>query len=69
MPQAAREACEQQAIQQEQREREEAERAEQEADRQHERETPLDVRHQEIIDEIGGEPTVDGIPEFDDPDE
>ena len=68
MPQAAREACEQEAIQQEQREREEAERAEQEADRQHERETPLDIRHQEIIDEIGGEPTVDGIPDFDDPD-
>ena len=68
MPQSAREACEQEAIQKEQHEREERERQEQEAEKQHERETPLDVRHQEIIDEIGGEPTVDGMPDFDDPD-
>jgi len=68
MPQDVREACEQQAIQQEQREREERERAEQEAERQHAAETPLDVRQNEIIDEIGGVPTEGGIPEFDDPD-
>lgn len=67
-PQSAREACEQQAIQQEQREREERERQEREEEKEHERNTPLDVRHQEIIDEIGGEPSVGGIPEFDDPD-
>ncbi|CAJ1377704.1 unnamed protein product [Effrenium voratum] len=59
-----REACEQGIIRAEQLAREQAERAEQEAQRQHDASIPLDVKQNEIIEEIGGPPTEGGLPDF-----
>eukprot|EP00438_Fugacium_kawagutii_P015456 Skav202286 [mRNA] locus=scaffold3364:7289:8245:+ [translate_table: standard] len=68
--QREREECFQAEIRQEQLEREQREREENEAEQHRQENMPLDERQQEIIDEIGGPPTVDGLPDFsdDDPD-
>jgi len=64
--QRAREAREQEAARAEQKAREAQERA----DKAAERKVPLDVKQQQLIKEIGGNPT-DGLPDFsdDDPDD
>lgn len=68
--QKAREECFQQEIRREQLEREQREREEREQEQHRQENMPLDERQQEIIDEIGGVPTEDSLPDFDqfDPD-
>mmetsp|Transcript_18104 Transcript_18104/g.30555 ORF Transcript_18104/g.30555 Transcript_18104/m.30555 type:complete len:315 (+) Transcript_18104:57-1001(+) len=68
--QREREECFQREIRKEQLEREQREREESEAEQHRQENMPLDERQQEIIDEIGGVPTEDSLPDFDqfDPD-
>lgn len=68
--QREREECFQREIRREQLEREQREREEREQEQHRQENMPLDERQQEIIDEIGGVPTEDSLPDFDsfDPD-
>ena len=68
--QREREECFQREIRKEQLEREQREREENEQEQHRQENMPLDERQQEIIDEIGGVPTEDSLPDFDsfDPD-
>jgi len=68
--QREREECFQQEIRREQLEREQREREEREQEQHRQENMPVDERQQEIIDEIGGVPTEDSLPDFDsfDPD-
>jgi len=68
--QREREQCFQREIRQQQLEREQREREENEREQHRQENMPLDERQREIIDEIGGVPTEDSLPDFDnfDPD-
>ena len=59
-----REACNQAIIRQEQLAREQREREEREQEQHRQENMPLDERQREIIDEIGGVPTEDSLPDF-----
>lgn len=61
-----REACFQAIIRKEQLDREQREREEREQEQHRTENMPLDERQREIISEIGGVPTEDSLPDFDD---
>ena len=68
--QREREQCFQREIREQQLAREQREREENEQEQHRQENMPLDERQREIIDEIGGVPTEDSLPDFDnfDPD-